>query len=131
MTERQIMQAFKIACLEEGVDDVSYLVGGAAAGGYDDIISPPSARTLETGDVLILDTGCIWDGYFCDFDRNFAVHTVSDATQEAHALIWEATEIGLQMAKPGIRCCELFEAMNAHMALKAMLGGWGTGWACN
>ncbi len=66
-------RAFRIACLDEGADDVAYLTGGAAPGGYGDIISPPDDRPLTAGDVLVLDTGCRWDGYFCDFDRNFAV----------------------------------------------------------
>lgn len=127
MTERHIMQAFKVACLEEGVDDVSYLVGGAAAGGYNDIISPPGNRKLEPGDVLILDTGCVWDGYFCDFDRNFAIRTISDAVQEAHARIWEATELALELATPGTRCCELFDAMNVHMGSEGNVGRLGHG----
>jgi len=73
MTEIDAFRAFKIACLQLGADDVPYLVGGAGAGGYGDIISPPSMRSLKNGDVLILDTGCQWDGYFCDFDRNLVM----------------------------------------------------------
>ncbi|MGA1613340.1 MAG: hypothetical protein ACO37E_06005, partial [Lutimaribacter sp.] len=33
MREREIFRRFKIACLEAGADDVSYLVGGAGRGG--------------------------------------------------------------------------------------------------
>ena len=34
------------------------------------------APHLAPGDVLILDTGCMWDGYFSDFDRNFGFGAV-------------------------------------------------------
>ena len=72
-TEIDVFRRFKIECLKQGVDDVSYLVGGAGLGGYSDIISPPKDKELISGDVLILDTGCTFDGYFCDFDRNYAL----------------------------------------------------------
>ena len=105
-------RAFRIACLDDGADDVAYLTGCAAPGGYGDIISPPEDRPLAPGDVLILDTGCRWDGYFCDFDRNFAVGDVPDGVRAAHDIVWQATEAGLQAARPGITCAGLFDAMN-------------------
>ena len=57
---------------------VPYLVGGADAGGYRDVISPPDETPLCKGDVLMLDTGATWDGYYCDFDRNFAISAAGD-----------------------------------------------------
>lgn len=115
MTETDAFRAFKIACLQLGADDVPYLVGGAGAGGYGDIISPPSMRPLENGDVLILDTGCQWDGYFCDFDRNFAIDDVDDAVHTAHAVCWQATQAGIDAATAGSSCAGLFHAMNNVM----------------
>ena len=38
-----LFRQFKIKALTAGVDDVSYLVGAAGAGGYDDIIAPPTS----------------------------------------------------------------------------------------
>ena len=73
-----LFRQFKIRALEAGVDDVSYLVGSAGPGGYYDIIAPPNDRRLATGDVFMLDTGSVWDGYFSDFDRNFAIGHASD-----------------------------------------------------
>jgi len=115
MSEIEAFRAFKIACLDEGADDVAYLVGGAAEGGYGDIISPPSARRLADGDILILDTGCVWDGYFCDFDRNFAIGGISDDARAAYETVWAATEAGLEAARPGTTCADLFQAMNRVM----------------
>ncbi len=116
MSEIEAFRAFRITCLQLGADEVPFLVGGAGQGGYGDIISPPSERRLIEGDVLILDTGCVWDGYFCDFDRNFAVGSVSDAVHKAHETCWQATEAGIKAALPGASCADLFEAMNDVMA---------------
>ncbi|WP_350333503.1 M24 family metallopeptidase [Coralliovum pocilloporae] len=104
-------RAFRMACLRNGADDVPYLVGGADQGGYRDIISPPSARPLENGDILMLDTGAVFDGYFCDFDRNFAIGSASDDARRAYDALHKAVDAGLEAARPGITCSDLFRAM--------------------
>ena len=107
----EAFRAFKIACLGNGADDVPYLVGAAGHGGYDDVISPPSNDPICAGDVLMLDTGAVFDGYFCDFDRNFAISTASDQSRKLYDTLWLATEAGLSAARPGATCAELFQAM--------------------
>ena len=103
---------FKIEALERGVDDVSYLVGGAGYGGYDDIIAPPVPKALATGDVLMFDTGCVWDGYFSDFDRNFSIGSASAEAQDAHKKLFDATEAALSILRPGITAADLFASMD-------------------
>jgi Xaa-Pro aminopeptidase len=68
-----VFRRFQMLCLEEGADWVPYLAGAAGQGGYFDVISPATDAPLAPGDVLMLDTGAIRDGYFCDFDRNYSV----------------------------------------------------------
>ncbi len=123
----EAFRRFKIECLNQGVDDVSYLVGGAGAGGYGDIISPPSGRKIQTGDVLILDTGCTYDGYFCDFDRNFAFGTASDQVRQAYDTVYRATEAGLAAARPGATCADLYHAMHGVMTAEGDVGRLGHG----
>ena len=94
---------------------MSYLVGAAGQGGYDDIISPPAGRQIQAGDVLILDTGCVFDGYYCDFDRNYGFGVVDDAAKRAYEAVWHATEAGLAAAVPGSRCRDIFAAMDTVM----------------
>lgn len=117
MSDREVFQTMKHELLKEGVDDVSYLVGGSGQGGYGDIISPPSTRKLQSGDVLILDTGCVWDGYFCDFDRNYSIGKPSNEAAEAHRIVWDATAAALDICKPGTTCAQLFATMNKAMGL--------------
>jgi Xaa-Pro dipeptidase len=107
-----VFREFKRAGLSNGADDVPYLVGGAAQGGYADVISPPASRVLEKGDVLMMDTGCVWDGYFCDFDRNWAIGHADDTARRAYDVLWRATEAGLAAAVPGNTCRDLFQAMS-------------------
>jgi len=122
MTEVDIFRKFKTAMLNAGADDTAYLVGGAGPGGYGDIISPPRTRPTQTGDVLILDTGAVFDGYFCDFDRTYAFGDVDDAVKRAHATVYAATEAGLAAARPGTTCAALFHAMNMRLEAGGALG---------
>ena len=116
LTLADAFRAFKIALLEEGVEDVPYLVGGAGPAGYADVISPPGGQRLCRGDVLMLDTGATVRGYFCDFDRNFAIGEASDITRRAHETLWHATEAGLAAARPGATCAQVFQAMQSVIA---------------
>ena len=116
-SEREIFRQFKRSCLAFGADDVSYLVGASAHGGYDDIIAPPTDRQLGDGDILILDTGCLYDGYFCDYDRNFAFGCVDPASKSAYSQVHQALEAGLRTVRPGVMCCELFETMRRELNL--------------
>ncbi len=112
----EAFRAFKIECLSQGADDVPYLVGGADQGGYSDVISPPSPHPLRKGDVLMLDTGSVFDGYFCDFDRNFAIGAAGDEARRAYAVLYAATEAGLKAARPGVTAADLFQAMQSVIA---------------
>ncbi len=108
----QVFRDFQVLCLQEGADWVPYLAGGAGPGGYGDVISPATAAPLAAGDVLMLDTGVIRDGYFCDFDRNFSVGPPAPEIAAAHARLIEATAAGLDAARPGATAADLFHAMD-------------------
>jgi Xaa-Pro aminopeptidase len=111
-----LFRAFRREGLAQGADDVPYLVGGADTGGYSDVISPPSRRALARGDILMLDTGANWDGYYCDFNRNWAIGRADDASRRAYDVLWRATEAGIAAARPGATCRDLFLAMQGVIA---------------
>jgi Xaa-Pro aminopeptidase len=73
----------------------------------------PTERRLEHGDILIIDTGCTFDGYYCDFDRNWAFGSASDAARRAYDVVWQATEAGIAAARPGARASDLWRAQAA------------------
>ena len=108
----EVFRRFQMLCLEEGADWVPYLAGAAAAGGYRDVISPATEQPLAQGDVLMLDTGLVWDGYFCDFDRNVAIGPATPKVQDAHARLIEATAAAFALARPGATAADLFAAMD-------------------
>lgn len=100
-TEQEICQRMKADLLALGADGSPYLIGASGYGGYDNIIMGPTDRVLQPGDVLIIDTGTTYDGYFCDFDRNFCFGDTSDAAKRAFDVVYAATEAGIRASRPG------------------------------
>ena len=107
-----VFRGFQILCLEEGADWVPYLSGGKGHDGYDDVISTASEDPLAVGEVLMLDTGVIRNGYFSDFDRNFSVGTPSDPIARAYDKLMEATLAGEAVLKAGATAADIFHAMD-------------------
>lgn len=103
----QVFRDFQIALLGAGADWVSYTAGGAGQAGYEDVISPAGRAPLRPGDILMLDTGAVRDGYFCDFDRNFAIGAVDRSAHHAHAALFAATNSALEELRPGMKAADL------------------------
>lgn len=107
----EVFRKFQAVLLEEGADWVSYVAGGAGPGGYGDVISPAGPEPLREGDVLMLDTGAVRDGYFCDFDRNWAIGRADDASKRAYHALFAATEAALSQLSVGMRACDVHNVM--------------------
>ena len=123
MSEREILAAYRFDVLKRGADTVPYIVATAAQNGTDDAIRFPNDRPLVPGDVLFIDTGAEVDGHYCDFDRNFAINHASDATKRAYDLAYRATDAGIAAVRPGVRACDVWQAMADVLASGGATGG--------
>ncbi len=121
MTEREAFAAFRIDLLRRGADDVPYLVG-ATGPGFEDIIKQPSDRVIGEGDLLMFDTGTVFDGYFSDFDRYYSFGSADAAARRAYETVWDATEAGLAVLRPGITTSDLWAAMAEVLDTGGSLG---------
>lgn len=111
LTEREICKNMRLDMIAEGADSVKYLISGSGPDGYDSIIMGPTDRILIKGDLLIIDTGAVYDGYFSDFDRNFSFGPPSDETRKAYKAVYDATEAGYKAARPGATTTDLCNSM--------------------
>ncbi|MBV8911838.1 MAG: aminopeptidase P family protein [Acetobacteraceae bacterium] len=122
MTEREACRSLQIDLVRRGIEKIPYMIAASGPGGYETINSNPSERRLEPGDVLIIDTGSTVDGYYCDFDRNFALGPAPDAARRAHDLVYAATEAGIAAARAGRTAGEVWRAMAARLGEDAVRG---------
>eukprot|EP00747_Dinoflagellata_sp_TGD_P164410 gnl/TRDRNA2_/TRDRNA2_184316_c0_seq1.p1 gnl/TRDRNA2_/TRDRNA2_184316_c0~~gnl/TRDRNA2_/TRDRNA2_184316_c0_seq1.p1 ORF type:complete len:435 (-),score=77.71 gnl/TRDRNA2_/TRDRNA2_184316_c0_seq1:130-1434(-) len=112
MSELEACNAVKRLFLYHGVDDTPYVICRSGAGSYSDIIGHPTMRKLQAGDMLVIDTGSQTDGYYCDFNRNFAVGPPSDEVKDAYEKLYRATDEALKLVRPGSTFRDLYWAMS-------------------
>jgi Xaa-Pro dipeptidase len=110
-SEREIVQAMRLDLLKRGADNTPYIVSASGPDGYDNIIMGPSDRRLENGDLLIIDTGTVFDGYYCDFDRNYAFGHASNDARRIYETVYRSTEAGFEAVRPGATTSDIWRAM--------------------
>ncbi|MDU8910008.1 M24 family metallopeptidase [Aestuariicoccus sp. MJ-SS9] len=83
--------------------------------------NPVTARVLERGDILSLNTFPMISGYYTALERTLFVGEVDDASLS----IWEANvaahEYGMSLLQPGASCAEVTEAINTFFAERDLL----------
>ncbi|KJE33757.1 creatininase [Thalassospira sp. HJ] len=83
--------------------------------------NPVTARKLERGDILSLNTFPMISGYYTALERTLFVGEVDDASLK----IWEANvaahEYGMSLLKPGASCAEVTQKINAFFAERDLL----------
>ncbi len=121
----QVFRDFQKVLLDEGADWVSYTAGGAGQGGYGDVISPAGPEPLRAGDILMLDTGAVKDGYFCDFDRNYAVGEPSDDVKRAQAALTHSIDVALDTLRPGMLARDVHRILTDAITNKGAAAGGG------
>ena len=110
-SEKTIVRKFQADILLRGADKTPYVSIGTGRGGYSSIIQGPTTRKLGRGDMLLIDTGTRYEGYFCDFDRNYAIgKPPGDEARRVHDLLWLATEAGIRASVPGNTAEDVFNA---------------------
>ncbi|MEZ5753102.1 MAG: aminopeptidase P family protein [Paracoccaceae bacterium] len=83
--------------------------------------NPVTARQLEVGDILSLNTFPMISGYYTALERTLFVREVDAASLK----IWEANvaahEYGMSLLKPGVSCAEVTAKINAFFEERQLL----------
>lgn len=74
----------------------------------------PSKRRLKEGDIVGLDLGAIWDGYYGDAAITVPVGRVSPAIEHLLAITKEALYAGINEVKPGKHLSDISHAIQNH-----------------
>lgn len=111
-TEVEMARAFRKVAFECGADNAPFVSVCSGPGGYAQIIAGPQETAQTDGQIMFIDTGLQFDAYFCDFDRNFAFGHINDDARRAHETVWDATQAGIDAARPGISAEDLWAAQN-------------------
>ena len=110
-SERDIAKKMKIDLISQGADSIPYLPVISGVGGVSQIIYEPTNRVLKSGDILFVDTGSTYDGYFCDFDRNYSIGKASKIVNDIYEILWVATQNVIEVATPELFLSDLWKLM--------------------
>lgn len=71
---------------------------------------------VQEGDCVLVDTGCVLDGYCSDMTRTYYYRTMSERNRALHDLVREANELAEAAVRPGIPLRELDRIAREHIA---------------
>ena len=83
--------------------------------------NPVTARKLQRGDILSLNTFPMISGYYTALERTMFVGEVDEASLKIWAANVAAHEYGMSLLKPGVSCAEVTEKINAFFAERDLL----------
>jgi len=112
MSERELHALVRGAAGEVDVDRVGYsiaIAGDSPGEGF------PGERRWERGELLLLDTSLVADGYTSDFCRHFAAGDADEAQAESYARLVRAVRAGRAACRPGAAMADLVTAMVEHL----------------
>jgi Xaa-Pro aminopeptidase len=122
-TEHELAWWVERTFREAGAEGLSFSTAVAAGESGASPHSEPGGRVVEEGMLVIVDAGCVLDGYCSDCTRTFAVGAISDRLSEIYALCLEAQLAGLAAVGPGVH------GKDADAVSRAPIEAAGLGWA--
>lgn len=78
---------------------------------------PSQDKVLKEGDIISIDVGVKYKGYYGDAARTFMVGNVSDEARELIRVTRESLSVGIGVAKKGARIGDIGEAIQNYVEL--------------
>jgi Xaa-Pro aminopeptidase len=100
-TEKELAWRFETFLHEANADGVSFPVLVASGPNAAKPHTVPGARRVESGETVVVDAGCMVDGYCSDCTRTFATGPLPDELQRAYEVCLDAQLTGLEAVRPG------------------------------
>ncbi|MFJ6854220.1 M24 family metallopeptidase [Streptomyces sp. NPDC091271] len=97
---------------EHGHSQVDFTVVGSGPNGANPH-HEAGGRTIEGGDMVVLDFGGLMHGYGSDTSRTVHVGEPTAEEQRVHDVVREAQEAGCRAVRPGVACQEIDRAARA------------------
>jgi len=115
-TEREIASELIIYMLRLGNDPALPFAPIVASGPNSaNPHATPSDRKLQSGDLLVVDWGASYNGYFSDLTRTFAIGPIDEELVIIHKAVQAANEAGRNAGKPGIPAGKVDDAARAEI----------------
>jgi Xaa-Pro aminopeptidase len=126
-TERELVWWIERSFREGGAQGVSFPAVVAAGETATSPHAEPGTSPIEEGVLVVVDAGCLLDGYCSDCTRTFAVGEISERLEEIYALCLEAQLAGLAAVAPGARAVDVDAAARSVIEAEGLGDAFGHG----
>jgi Xaa-Pro aminopeptidase len=108
MTEAEVADIVERSFAAEGARAIFRIIGTGGNGAYPH--HHTGATRLARGDAVVMDIGCVKDGYPSDITRMAVVGEKPDGYDKIHAIVERAVMAAMAAARPGARAHEVDDA---------------------
>jgi len=104
MTEIEVAVELEFFMRKNGAEGVSF--DTIVASGHRSALphGEPTDRKIMAGDMLLMDYGCVVEGYCSDMTRTIAIGEISDEKRKIYETVKNAQQAGLDVIKNGQTC---------------------------
>lgn len=67
----------------------------------------PSDKPVQKGDLVTLDIGAVYEGYYSDMTRTIAISSVNDEQKNIYDIVLNAQVTAIKSIKPGVICSRI------------------------
>ena len=107
VSERELAERLTKLYLELGADGTSFdplvAFGANAASGH----HWPDDTRLQPGDTVLIDAGCVYEGYCSDMTRTYVYQRATDRQRQVYEVVRRANEAAERAVRPGVPLREL------------------------
>ncbi len=107
--ETEVAADLAAMLLDHGHSQVDFTVVGSGPNGANPH-HEAGDRTIQHGDMIVLDFGGLKDGYGSDTSRTVHVGEATDEEREVFEVVRRAQQAGFEAVRPGIACQEIDRA---------------------
>ncbi len=102
MAEREIAAELDYRMRRLGAERTSFTTITVAGANSSLVHGEPGEYRLQSGDFLLMDFGCVYQGYCSDMTRTVGIGAISPKQKEIYRIVKEAQAAALDKIKPGV-----------------------------
>ncbi|MBQ1501382.1 MAG: aminopeptidase P family protein [Firmicutes bacterium] len=117
LSEKQVEREMLYYILGEGCESsFSIIVASGVNGSLPHAI--PGTRSLQPGELVTMDFGCMYQGYHADMTRTVCLGKADEKTREIYGMVLEAKNRAQSLVRPGAVCRDIDAAARDYFAEK-------------
>lgn len=110
MTEKEIHKIVEVGMIQEGCEVDNFVVVTAGDMRYSSMNPWPTDYKIKNGDLVLLDWGASYNGYWSDLTRVFAMGSITDHQKMLYDATNKMREVAIEAARPGVPVGEIDRA---------------------